>query len=439
MIGKRLIHLNFVQLQREADFRFGLVRVRENAESIAFYRGESQEKLAVSNCFQLVIENFYELLIWTRNLDMFTTFYNYLIQIMPIFLVAPIYFSGAIQLGALNQAWSAFNHVLSDLSWIIDSFDQLSSFSAGIDRLGEFVEEIESKLDDSERVFMSASDFDQVSKQQNQHDGLDTAEDSDLEDESFMNVSNSSSVIELKEGLSQETPLIIDSLNLYTPDTTRRMLIHNISIKIANGQRLMLVGPSGSGKSSLLRAIAGLWNVGSGTVSVTSYSKAMFLPQKPFCTVGSLRAQLIYPSTVSEVDVELVTDSKLNGILDQVGLTGLVDRFDGFESVRDWSDVLSTGEQQRLAFGRLMFSYSSGRIDFALLDEATAALDSNSEKKVYQLLQSTNMSYISVGHRFSLLEYHSKLLRLHGDTQWQLEEITDERRAQAAAVAQLQA
>jgi len=459
-VGRRLIQLNFTQLQREADLRFALVRVRECAESIAFYRGERREKLVVESRLFHALENYAQLLIWTFKLDVFTTYYEYLIQILPIFLVAPVYFSGVIKLGALNQAWSAFNHVLDDLSWILREFDTLSEFSAGVDRLGEFVEFLEARIKPSDRIFLIDPNHafshphhhhqhhrrrELQNMEQFDHDRTgDEDEDGDEEQDrrglSALNsgVGEEFGKIALIEDAPEDTPLVLEQMTLFTPDDAARMLIRDLSFTLRRQERLMLVGESGRGKSSLLRALAGLWDRGDGVIHVSPGSKAMFLPQKPFCTIGSLTDQLLYPHTASDFDAADVSASRLDAVLTQVGLQGLAQRFDGYETVRDWADVLSNGEQQRLAFARLMLSYQHGHTTFALLDEASSALDARSEKRVYELLLASSLTYISVGHRLTLAQYHDRLLRLTGETDWQLEPITEEKREQAVASAMFQ-
>ncbi|KAA8494615.1 ABC transporter D family member 2, chloroplastic [Porphyridium purpureum] len=433
-VGRKLIHLNFVQLQREADFRYGLVRVRENAESIAFYGGNVREKMALDQRFASALENFLDVLRWTRNLNFWIFFYSNNIQIVPVLLVAPIYFAGTIELGSLNQALGAFNHVLDSLSLIINNFKRLSAFSASVDRLGDMVEFLENPARTvgavgadrvGPRVFLKDQDI----------AALKMGSDDVAEPEHIVR----------EESALAAAPLRIDSLTLKTPDDSARFLVHQLSLELALNQKMMIVGPSGSGKSSLLRALAGLWNAGSGRVFILPRASVMFLPQKPFCTLGTLRDQMIYPRHVDELTIEeqfsLAGDAALANTLEQVGLAGLAEKLGGFEASRDWSDVLSTGEQQRLAFARLLMRAQSGLTSFAILDEATSALDSASEELVYSLLQrQPNLFYISVGHRVSLAQYHNVLLRLLNDGagSWEFESITEEKKAQAAAVSRFQ-
>jgi len=398
VIGKRLIPLNFAQLQKEADFRYSLVRLRENAESVAFYQGEKQEKDAVEGRLDFAIGNYIDLIRWQRNLDFFTTAYRYLIQVLPALVVAPIYFKGGMELGVVSQSFSAFNHILNDLSIIVNQFEELSKFSAGIDRLGEFVEVIESDGFDFSNSKQAALQIEEA-----EHDvaalrpvvepthvhyaGIEVAEDE-------------SKVLEIK------------NLTLVTPGT-QRVLISDLNFDMAS-RGLLIVGPSGSGKSSLLRAIAGLWSTGSGSIERAQLADTFFIPQRPYCSLGTLREQLMYPRTEVVLD-----DAALHAALHSVDLAALPSRVGGFDEVRDWSNMLSLGEQQRLAFARLVIT----RPRVAILDESSSALDLKSEANLYSFLRKSGIVYISVGHRPSLVEYHETILRLGDNASWSVEEI----------------
>jgi len=410
-IGKRLIGLNFSQLQKEADFRYSLVRVRENSENIAFYKGERREKQFVKSRLMGALENYRDIISWQRNLEFFTTGYRYIIQVLPALVVAPLYFAGKIELGVVSQSFSAFNHILNDLSIIINRFEQISAFSAGIDRLGEFVEFLESKTQP---------------KQANVYASSDSSSDSDSDSESLQKEavgppSPSSIPIDAPDqvitSISATEVLQISGLTLMPPGGSSRVLVQNLDLTMKEGDRLLIVGASGTGKSSLLRAIAGLWSDGSGEISRRPDEDLFFLPQRPYCTLGTLREQLLYPRS----DRNQISDAELLEVLDIVDLGKLPERMGGLRANRDWGDILSLGEQQRLAFGRLLVN----KPKMVILDEASSALDLDSEALLYRKLTEAEITVCSVGHRPTLLKYHDTLLRLLGDGKWRLEEIEE--------------
>ncbi|KAL2475849.1 ABC transporter D family member 2 [Abeliophyllum distichum] len=444
-LGRGLVTLNFLQEKKEADFRYGLVRVRENAESIAFYGGEENEMQLLLQRFRSAFENLTKLLISSRNLDFFTSGYRYLIQILPAAVVAPMYFSGKIEFGVINQSVSAFNHILGDFSLIVYQFQAISAFSAVIDRLGE---------------------FDDVLSRDTRSDG-ESMEEIKRE---FCSI-NSFSALESNGAvpLGRSVKLLnIEHLTVLTP--SKATLIRDLSLAIFEKEHLLVTGPSGSGKTSLLRTIAGLWSFGQGTITfydknardsearvsvdvasseVTSVSETspdhnrhrernsrsvLFLPQKPYMVLGTLRQQLLYPTWsedptfVSDVNKptgslpflmpepnEASTDTRppkpttndLTQVLEDVRLGYILSRFD-LDSTYEWSSVLSLGEQQRLAYARLLLS----KPNLVLLDESTSALDEANEAHLYKLIEFAGITYISIGHRSTLYEFHKKVLHI---------------------------
>lgn len=450
LIGRRLISLNFTQLQREADFRFSIIRVRENAESIAFYNGEGRERFEIERRFASAVDNLVDLIVWSRNLSFFTTTYTYMIQILPLSIIAPLYFQGKIELGVVSQSQQAFRHILDDLSLIISQFGSLSAFSAGIDRLGELEEFLYERYRENSktRARAKAALADSGSESGGSGPGdikgdvddtyTDSEEDMDrpgLDDGAraarfvrstqYSDAMAAEDVTEMEllgaEGGSlpiriattivrwdgDEAPpgIQVRNLTLMTPDTNHRVLFEDLSLELSQGQRMLIVGPSGTGKSSFLRALAGLWSTGRGSITRPSFKDLFFLPQRPYCTLGTLREQLVYPRKVADANK---TDEELHDALQKVDLAELPARMGGLDSTRPWSSVLSLGEQQRLAFARLLI----GKPSLAILDESSSALDLEAERRVYSQLRHTNTAYISVGHRSSLVQYHDLLLKM---------------------------
>jgi len=365
IFGQKLMSLNFNQLRREADFRFSLVRVRENAESIAFYRGEDQEQKQVQRRFAKAFDNFNRLIRNQLALNIFQQAYNLLTLVIPSAIIASRVLSGELEVGRAVQAAGAFAAVLSAISLIVENFESLSRFAAGVDR-----------LDTLARVLPGQSG--------GQPQGKSTIRTMDAAD------------------------ITLAGVTLHTPNDDR-ILINNLSLTVKPGEGLMIVGESGSGKSSLLRAIAGLWRSGSGTIYRPPEDDILFLPQQPYMLLGTLRSQLLYPNH----DLP-VSDEELLDLLQQVNLPGLAARFGGLDVEMDWHKVLSVGEQQRLGFARLLLT----RPLFAILDEATSALDSANEASLYRQLTATQTTLISVGHRSTILKYHKQVLELTGDSAW---------------------
>ncbi|KAI0562078.1 ABC transporter type 1 [Gracilaria domingensis] len=399
VLGKRLIGLNYNQIVREADLRYGLIRMRENAESIAFFNGEQKEEVEIQRRLKSAIENMGEVINLRKQVGFLQTGYRYAVRILPAVCVAPRYFAGAIELGSVTQSFSAFSHILDDLSLVVNRFDSLSQFGAGIDRLAQFVQALEDNIEEEKKTFGTHSG--KSPTQGRGHRGG----------------------IRLTKIPGRTRALSVDNLTLFTPDDEMpRKLIENLSFSLSPGERLLVCGPSGNGKSSLLRAIAGLWTNGSGTVTCPDDSGVFFLPQKPYCTLGSLRDNLVYPKDAKTAGI---TDGALLRALDLVHLAKLPARMGGLDAVSDWGDVLSLGEQQRLQFARLLLSGTG----VAIIDEGTSALSVQIEKLMYDIVSGMGATVVSVGHRPTLLGYHDRILRLRGGL-WELDDITQKERDQ---------
>jgi vitamin B12/bleomycin/antimicrobial peptide transport system ATP-binding/permease protein len=371
VFGKPLVRLNFEQLKREANLRFSLVRIRENAEAIAFYQGEDQESNQVKQRFFDVFENVKRLLVWELNLNILTNAYEFIPFILPALVVAPAIFAGEMEVGKVSEAQGAFIRVFFSLNVVVARFQQLTTFGAGINRLYTFAE------------FLEQTEVTQVSDEQKPR---------------------------IQRVEAQR--LAVEHLSLQTPNY-QRTLVEDLSIELPAGEGLLVMGPSGCGKSSLLRAIAGLWDSGQGTIIRPESDQILFLPQRPYMVLGTLCDQLLYPNTHLEVD-----EQQLKQVLEQVNLAGLDERFGGFDAEQDWADVLSLGEQQRLTFARLLLNQPQ----YAILDEATSALDLGNEERLYHHLQAKGTTFLSVGHRSTLANYHQSLLELSQDKTWQIKE-----------------
>lgn len=365
-VGRKLIRLNYDQQRFEADFRFSMVRVRENSESVAFYGGEKPELQNFRERFALVIGNFWGLMKRTKLLNFYVNGYAQIAIIVPVLMCAPQYFNGTMQLGGFMQTISAFGRVQDALSYFVESYDSIAQYVAVIRRLGGFAGHMEEA-----EALTSSFDF----------------------------TKNTSNALQLWQ------------MDIALPDG--RQLAEKLSIAVPAGKRLLISGGSGAGKSTLLRAIAGIWPYGTGEISLPTGWRTLFLPQRPYLPLGSLRRAIYYPQPVPEN-----TDDNLTGLLERFGLQKLAGQLD---AVDDWSRILSLGEQQRLAFIRILLL----RPDIVFLDESTSALDEPREAQAYDILHQMlpQMAVVSVGHRSSLLNCHDKQLVLAGDGYWKLQDI----------------
>ena len=415
VFGKPLVRLNFEQLKREANFRFSLVRIRENAEAIAFYQGESQESAQVKGRFREAFDNFKRLLRWELGLNGLTNAYEFIPFVLPALVVAPAVFSGDLEVGKVSEAQGAFIRVFFSLNVIVARFQSLTAFGAGIDRLYSFAESLE-HVQNRDVMKELSSDADRSS--------ADLSSQEEATPRQELSESSAAALVGKDGAIAADHPVILQAvasqlslhhLTVQTPNY-QHTLIEDLTLELAKTSSLLVVGPSGCGKSSLLRAIAGLWNSGKGLIQRPELEHLLFLPQKPYMILGNLRQQLLYPHPETDID-----DERLHQVLTDVNLPGLAERFGGFDAEEEWGNVLSLGEQQRLSFARVVLHEPT----YAILDEATSALDQANEEQLYSVLEATATTYLSVGHRKSLEAYHRLLLRLAEDRTWHLKSLAE--------------
>ncbi|KAF3890018.1 MULTISPECIES: ABC transporter ATP-binding protein/permease [Nostocales] len=358
--------INQEELELKADYSYALTHVRTHAESIAFFQGEHQESNIIQRRFSNLMKVVKRKVTWERNKDIFNRGYQAVIQIFPIIIFGPLDIRGEMGFGEISQASLACSLFANALAELINEFGTSGRFSSYVQRLSDFSDALE-----------------EVTKQPENASTIKTIE---------------------------ENHLAFEHVTLQTPNY-EQVIVEDLSLAVQPGEGLLIVGPSGRGKSSLLRAIAGLWNAGTGRLVRPPLEEVLFLPQRPYIILGTLREQLLYPKTNRHM-----TDAQLKEVLQQVNLQNLLSRIESFDTEVPWENILSLGEQQRLAFARLLVTHPR----FTILDEATSALDLKNEGSLYQQLQTTKTTFISVGHRESLFDYHQWVLELSQDSRWQL-------------------
>ena len=358
-IGRPLVSLNFAQQRFEADFRYSLVRLRENAESIAFYGGEPVELEVFEERFSSVVANFWQLMKRQKRLSWFTSGYAQVAIIFPVVVVAPRYFARQILLGGLMQVINAFSSVQSALSFIVTSYTDIAAWQAVTERLSGFDHRLE---------------------------GINHAG------------RTPHSLVTRRTG----TGIAVQGTDLDLPDG--RPLLHDVGFTLEQGDTLLITGPSGAGKSTLLRAMAGIWPFGRGEIRLGT-GRLLFVPQRPYLPLGTLAGALLYPG--KNENQSSVSRARLTAVLKAVGLGALAGELD---TVENWSQRLSLGEQQRLAFARVLLTEPA----LLFLDEATSALDEPAEAHLYESLREApwRPTVVSVGHRGTLRRFHHRILEL---------------------------
>ena len=349
-LGRPLVRLNFRQQRYEADFRFSLIRVRENGESIALYKGDKEEGKYLRHSFADLVANYIKLIVCTKRLGFLTLGYAQTAVIFPILISAPLYFAKIITMGSIMQINSAFGRVQDSLSTLVSNFNSWASWKSVVDRLSLF--------------YMSLEEVERIAC-------LKTPQD--------------------------RSALEVEKLELKSP--RGQLLLEDLNLSLKQGQSLLIRGPSGCGKSTLIKAIAGIWPYADGEVHYIHDSQALFLSQKPYLPQGTLRLAASYPSAPE-------TDGQTEHYFKLLGLEHLIPHLD---EVDIWSHILSLGEQQRVAVVRALIN----KPQILFLDEASSAMDELTEKKAYELLRQElpDTIIISVGHRSTLLQQHELVLQ----------------------------
>jgi putative ATP-binding cassette transporter len=361
-IGKPLVKANFDQQRFNADFRFRMTRIRENAESIALYAGERREQDGLEVSFLRVWQNYWRIMILGKRLNWFGSFYDQLAVVFPFLVAAPRYFAGAIDFGTVFQVSNAFGRVQDSLSWFITVFQNLASWKATTNRLVTFVDALE-----------------QI--------------ESDVRKQTLL--------VE-----PQDAPVVTLAVSdIAVP--TGRTLLHDVNVEIPRSDKVLISGPSGSGKTTLFRVLAGLWPFAKGKLRIPKGARVLFLSQKPYLPLGKLREVVAFPS-----EPGTFTDEQIKGALAEVRLPHLVNRLDEDEN---WSMSLSVGEQQRVAIARALLN----KPDWLFMDEATSALDDENERHVYELITQrlAQSAIVSIAHRPSVAAYHRRRLAIDPELQ----------------------
>lgn len=360
LVGRPLVKLNFDQQRYEADFRFSLVRLRENAEEVTLLSGEKAEEERLTQRFGNVVRNWYGIMQRTKRLTFLTAGYSQVAIIFPFLVVSPVYFFGAMTLGGLMQVASAFGQVQSSLSFFVTAYTNIADWKAVLDRLAGF----EASIDWAE--------------------GLD----------------KTGPRVEFSDGANT---LSADALAVGLPNGQEIVRVKDFSIE--SGERVLVTGPSGSGKTSLFRALGGAWPFGDGAIRVPTGANVLVLPQRPYLPLGTLRGALAYPGPD-----DAFTPEEIEDVLKAVGLSALRGDLD---TTAYWNDKLSGGEKQRLSIARALLQ----KPDWLFLDEATSALDEPAETALYRLLLAKlpDAAIVSIGHRASLVQFHGRFFELQPD------------------------
>lgn len=367
LIGRTLVNLTFMQMKTEADLRFGLAEVRREAETVALYRGEQLAQSQARTRLGRVIDTLMNIMNVNRNIQLFTAAYYMFVPIIPAAIIAPLYFQGQAKFGDITQATMAFQAVFNGATILIGQFGGITAFTAIINRLGSFLE------------------------------GLEKAGVEQLPP---------GKRIEVTEG----PEVVFDKVTITTPESGRNLIV-DLSVAVGKGRSMLVTGPDGSGKSSLLRVLTGIWSNGSGKLQRPSAGEVMFLDKTPYLPPMTLREALCFPAANAPFE-----DERLQQVLNLVDLGDLPGKVGGFEVEQTWRETLSPSQQQRLALARII----NQKPKYVVIDEASAALEAENEKLLYQLLTGIGATFVSAGNGLALAKYHTQVLELAGDGSWKL-------------------
>jgi putative ATP-binding cassette transporter len=379
ILGRPLVRLDNLQFKKEADFRFALGRVREHAGTVAQLAGEGSEAARLRHGVDALVDNFRDIITVSRNLGFFTTMYSFLPQVIPVILAAPLYMRGEVELGVVTQAAMAFSQILGAFSLIISQFQAISAYAAVVGRLGSLWEATEPAM--AERVLAPKVVAEVAAP--------------------------APAVATSRIPASTGHRVAYQHLTLRTPEEGRP-LVQALSLEVNEGNRVLVCGPSGAGKTALLLATAGLWGSGEGQVICPGDGEVMFLPKQPYAAPSTLRELLLYGTR------QQIPDERLRSALHEVGLGTLADRPGGLDVERDWCAVLSPGEMELTAFARLLVAAPR----FAFLDDPAGSLDVAGVTRAYEALARSPITYVSVAGHLDLRKYHDLVLELHGDGTW---------------------
>jgi putative ATP-binding cassette transporter len=370
-LGRRLVPLNFLQLKKEGDFRLRLIQVREEAEAIALQSAETREVSRLNDLLKKVLDNFQRIINVNLRLNVFVNSFNYLTQIVPVLVVAPLFFNKEVSFGAITQSMAAFAFVLNAFTVIVTQFQQITSLAAVTERLGSLIESIEERPTEVPQIVHS-----------------------------------------------EDGRVAFENVTLWTPHSTSP-LIEKLNFELPTAHQLLIAGTDRESRAALFQAMAGLWEWGTGQITRPGPGKTMFLPSRPVLTHGQLRDQV-----TQGLEREDWTDDEITRVLEKVGLANVLSRFGGLDAQRDWLNELTASEQRLLAFARLFLVEPK----FAIIDTGSEGVTGPAIRSLYGALSAAPTRYITFGIHPALREFHHSVIELDGDGSWSVATLSDAER-----------